>query len=127
MRADGVVGLSPPPPPDSLPYVLPSLEEACRTTAEEWQTRLSPRPKSIPMANDPTTSPDITLTANSASELGNLIFVVIEWMTKEVFDAAGERVRFTPPPGTEFAYRAASREMPTDVRVLNGVHTYYIA
>lgn len=66
------------------------------------------------------------LTAKSVSELGDLLFAVIEWMEKKVIDVDGERVRFTPPPGTEFEY-GTTREMPTDIRVLNSIHTYYTA
>lgn len=124
MRAKEVVGL-PAQPPEPLSYLRPSLDVACQTASEYWPARISPKPIVLPPTTRYHHDSEITLSAPSVQELGNLVFSLFNWMDDGVFDIGRADLGFNPPPGTTITGQREGFLLPTGLHLLRAEQTYY--
>jgi hypothetical protein len=130
MRDTAVVGLTPNPPP-APPFCLPSINIACRTTAELWPKRISPNHELILPPYEKSFPIPMLLTTESGETLGTLLLNLVEWMIlPPVIDLTTQRSgnsSFQAPDGTTVS--PTDNETPRDVLALiaeNATYSMYV-
>ena len=128
MRAKEVVGLTTqlPQPPS---YIRPSLEVACNIASEHWPTRISSRSMELPHTTytHAHSTSDVNLSADSASELGDLLWAIVKWISEGIFETSSADLGFKAPPGTTITSFGAPCRTPTEVHTLYADTTFYSA
>jgi hypothetical protein len=111
-------------PPRVPPFALPSVDDACRNTADLWPERIAPSYWVAPWPPERNPPVSLRLGADSAHQLGELVVKLIGWVIDPLpidLTVEEDTPSFMPPPGT----MVAPDQFPMDLSLLIGEETKY--
>ena len=112
--------------PQTPPFILPSVVDACQETANLWPERITPSYWIAPWPPERRSSIPLGLNADNACQMGSLVVKLVGWMVNPSFIdlTIDEPVpSFEPPAGTTVT--PAGDQLPRDLSLLIGEETRF--